>query len=58
VKSDRESTRRRARWSVFQKMVSLIDFAIPQGLKPSLFCGTYGTTKVEPFQSSEFFRSL
>jgi hypothetical protein len=29
---------------------------IPQGLKPSLFCGIYGTAKAVPFQNIDLFR--
>jgi hypothetical protein len=31
---------------------------ILQGLKPTIFCSIYGTTKVVPFQCNEFFRNL
>jgi hypothetical protein len=31
---------------------------IPRRLKPFSNCGIYGTSKLVPFQNSEFFRSL
>ena len=36
--------------------MSLLNEGIPQGLKPSWFCGTCGTTEVVPFQNFDLIR--
>jgi hypothetical protein len=35
-----------------------IEEFIPQRLKPDLFCGLYGTSKLVPFQSCDLFRGF
>jgi hypothetical protein len=54
-RSEPKDLRLLVRWAPHpQKPVVKIEIAakdIPQGLKPRRYCGSYGTTKVAPFQN-------
>jgi hypothetical protein len=47
-----------ARLKSLRKKSDAVKENVPQGLKPNLFAGIYGSAEAEPFQDGAFFRRL